>query len=151
MSRNVGVGIPKYWQLRDDHPFFNAAVHHDAAYDAADLFLAYEDLGYGQIKAEALEGDDPIYYRNLRSVRFASLRWLWDMAHKPASKKQIVAGFIKKADLLFLEMCTDSAKGYYDSNIGEIRQRPLLARLRLQAQAFMFYKIVRLYAINKYS
>lgn len=42
MTEPAGLGISWLWKLPDSHPFFEAGIKHDAAYDKMELSSSYQ-------------------------------------------------------------------------------------------------------------
>jgi hypothetical protein len=124
MSAEIGVGLPKVWQLRDDHRFYPAAVYHDASQDAVEIFEGRKKL------PDYLNEDYPKYYVD---VLASELERLDAICQKAEDRKQAVLWYIYDSDKRFKQMCDKLARNSWE---------------RLQAKAF--YAIVKTYTLFKY-
>lgn len=125
MTKQIGVGLPSFWQLPDDHRFYSASVFHDASQDAIDVFLCKKKI------SDYINDDYPSYYIAIIEQELLTLNTIF--RNQAFNQKDAVQLYIGRADKRFKEMCDKLARNWWE---------------RLQAK--MFYSVVRLYSFGKY-
>jgi len=126
MSKEVGGGLAKWWQLPDWHKFQPAFVQHDASHDAIEIFLE-------QAKLSDFLGDDfPVEYVAFIEVDLLLLNSIF--RHRAFNRKDAVKLFVDTVtDIRLKEMCDALSKNCFD-----------------KAQVKLFYSLVRTYSFFKY-